>query len=944
MPLEQLIPGSPIATLPRKEQGFIATHHHRPWHYPTEAPESNRKSGPGGDWFGQKAHQGVGVTEKTTQSESGSPPEVPPAGIDAAVMRAAVASELFGDFAKPLTVGRYQIEEPLGEGGMGVVYAARDPVLGRRVALKLVAAGVSKDGSRRARMLREAQALAKLSHPNVVHVYEVGEHEGDVYLSMELVDGVSLRDWLKTGRSVEEIDDVFGQAGRGLSAAHGAGLVHRDFKPSNVMVGKDGRVRVLDFGLAHGTGLSTDGSGSISQSSVDGKVTRTGAVLGTPAYMAPEQIRGEPADERADQFAFCVALFEALSKARPYNFHDLRNHPEQATVHDWSGIPRAWRRALRRGLDVTASRRWPSMDALLAALRRGRTWRRRTPWLLLGGSVLAVLAFQGDDAPEAPCAAISNTLEAWNPAREAQIEAAFAATDAPYASNVWATARGRIDAFASHWQETRDDICSASPSPEAIACLGRARTAFDAALEEYERVDRSNVGSIDALIGFLEAPSTCSRPDPVAFGSTITTDHLDEYAQARAASLAARPQAAIEALQPLVDLPELQGTDALSEVLQLLGNAHNQLSETEAAWRDLARSVDVAASGVTRARALVAWMEFLVRIERSQSATDAARLVEAALSEDSPPSLRARLLVARGTLLAETGNVAEGVSLLEEALRISEGNDQPVELARTRMRLANALDMSEDPADQARAEALYREELERRAETLGEQHPHYAIALFNLSRVVARRGEWAEAEKLLRRAEEIEARTLPADSTSRARTRLELADALFNLGRLDEVEPLLDSAWARLQNLPNTHSDHVAARKLLANFTLRRGQNRAALEHHEALREIDPDDVFVHQNIAHLRALTGDAPGAIDALRRARALVAISEFPDVLQTLLRLDGGIAEVRIARIEGREADARRRIDDTEAGLVAMGDIGQPLEAERLRILEEIRLLRK
>ncbi|MDQ3297575.1 MAG: protein kinase, partial [Myxococcota bacterium] len=190
-------------------------------------------------------------------------------------------------------LGRYSVLASLGAGGMGVVYAAYDPELDRKIAVKVLRHARAGDQLR-----DEARAIAKLAHPNVVAVHDVGRADGDVFIAMEHVDGVTVRDWLRTPHRVPEILHVFEQAGAGLAAAHRAGLVHRDVKPSNIMIGNDGRVRVLDFGLALAD-------------------LEPGTIVGTPAYMAPEQQRGEAVDPRADQYAFCVALWEAVAGRRP---------------------------------------------------------------------------------------------------------------------------------------------------------------------------------------------------------------------------------------------------------------------------------------------------------------------------------------------------------------------------------------------------------------------------------------------------------------------------------------------------------------------------------------------------------------------------------------------------------------------------------------------------
>ncbi len=291
------------------------------------------------------------------------------------------------------TVGRHVVLERVGAGGMGVVYAAYDPDLDRRVALKLLRDEVlgSNDGDEaRQRMVREAKALARLAHPNVVTVYEVSTWCGQVYLSLEFVEGLDLIRWLATPRSPEQILDVVVQAGRGLAAAHAARLIHRDFKPANVLIGADGRARVADFGLArtHATASirpRPPGPGSPTH------LTDADQLMGTPAYMAPEQREGAYVDHRADQFAFCVTLYEALCGQRPFandgwSPQGLVALGEPRTPPRGRMSPQIWR-VVKRGLDLRPALRFASMDALLVALAPPRARR----WGLVVGLLVALL-------------------------------------------------------------------------------------------------------------------------------------------------------------------------------------------------------------------------------------------------------------------------------------------------------------------------------------------------------------------------------------------------------------------------------------------------------------------------------------------------------------------------------------------------------------------------
>lgn len=287
-------------------------------------------------------------------------------------------------------VGPYEILQRIGGGGMGVVFAARDPRTGTKVALKLLRGDlVEGQGNRHARerLVREAQALEQLSHPNVIAVHEVGTMDDEIFLAMEFVDGATLRKWRhEEKRGWKDVLDVLIQAGRGLAAAHHAGLIHRDFKPDNVLVGHDGRVRVTDFGLVRAPASAWPtltpppvpiGGGH--GGGLEEAMVRAHAVLGTPGYMAPEQLQGKPADERSDQFAFCITLFETLYGHRPYRgttVDELRLEleREELQVPGPGGVrvPRRVRAALVRGLSRSPFDRHPSMDVLLVELERAR--------------------------------------------------------------------------------------------------------------------------------------------------------------------------------------------------------------------------------------------------------------------------------------------------------------------------------------------------------------------------------------------------------------------------------------------------------------------------------------------------------------------------------------------------------------------------------------------
>jgi tRNA A-37 threonylcarbamoyl transferase component Bud32 len=348
-------------------------------------------------------------------------------------------------------LGRYTVRALIGAGGMGQVYAATDQELGRSVALKVIRPERVASSYARVRLVREAQALALLHHPNVVTVHDVGAEGDNVFVAMELVDGVTLGDWLRAEpRTWPAIREVFLAAGRGLAAAHAAGIVHRDFKPHNAIVGVD-RVVVVDFGVARADGDAPDPCGDAAASAGPAPpstlrltLTLTGERVGTPHYMAPEQRAGSAVTAKADQFAFCVALYEALSGDKLV---------EGAVLPLGSRVPRFVAAAIARGLSPDPEGRWPSMEALLGAL--GRTFWTRRRKRLAGGAVTAALAAvallgfaagQRVAAPDPCLGGEALIAPVWDDTARAGVHAAFRRTGQVYADGAW---RGRSTVWAS---------------------------------------------------------------------------------------------------------------------------------------------------------------------------------------------------------------------------------------------------------------------------------------------------------------------------------------------------------------------------------------------------------------------------------------------------------------------------------------------------------------
>jgi len=439
-------------------------------------------------------------------------------------------------------IGRYIVVDQLAAGGMGTVYAAYDPELDRKVAIKVLR--WSDEGSAqheaRARMMREAQATARLAHPNVVAVYDVGPVAEQVFIAMELVEGATLASWMNAEtRTLGEILDMFGQAGRGLAAAHHAGLVHRDFKPENVLVGKDGRARVADFGLVREADAPPeDESTPPSRSSMlSVALTQVGTIMGTPRYMAPEQRARKPADARADQYSFCVSLYEALHGRVPHVDTDPTAVDPDPQPAESRAIPAHVRAAIDRGLAEDPAARWPSMDELLAELARDPSAQRRR-WLVAGGGVLAAAAavalVLGRGSTPDPCGGAEARLAGvWGVQQKAATERAFTATHVPFAPAVYASVAEDLDRYAAAWRHSYEDSCRATherhdQSMELLdlrsACLGKRRAELGALATLLTNADAALVRNAASAVASLPPIAECDDVTSLQAPSRLPSD------------------------------------------------------------------------------------------------------------------------------------------------------------------------------------------------------------------------------------------------------------------------------------------------------------------------------------------------------------------------------------------------------------------------------------
>jgi hypothetical protein len=390
-------------------------------------------------------------------------------------------------------------------------------------------------------MLREAQALARLSHPHVVQVFEVGVWRDEVYLAMEYVAGETLRRWLRTSHPWRQVLDVLVQAGRGLQAAHEVELVHRDFKPDNVMVADDGRVRVLDFGLVRavnqgeGDSLAETDEGDTKPGPFAAGITRTGSLLGTPNYMAPERLGPDAVgadDPRSDQFSFCATAYEALFGQRPYLgetlidlMESLRGEPRP--IPRDTPVARRVSAAILRGLARHPSQRWPTMAALLDELEQA-VGRRPSPWPLLAagglaGALLAgslALGWSGDDASAPSCAQLDDAALAgvWDAAQRERLHETLAATELAHASSTTDALSRELDAWASAWLTAQQRACTATHEQGRQStlvldrqqrCLSGQARRVTGLLDVLARPDADVLEHADALLDRVPEPARC---------------------------------------------------------------------------------------------------------------------------------------------------------------------------------------------------------------------------------------------------------------------------------------------------------------------------------------------------------------------------------------------------------------------------------------------------
>jgi tetratricopeptide (TPR) repeat protein len=736
-------------------------------------------------------------------------------------------------------VGRYVVLRELGAGGMGVVYAAYDPELDRKIALKLLLSRAVGDVGR-TRLLREAQALAKLSHPHVVAIYDVGTVGEQVWLAMELVDGQTLGRWLGSPRTWREVLDVMHKAGQGLSAAHAAGLSHRDFKPDNVMVGRDGRVRVMDFGLARigvegGALLDAEGIADEleSESAVAARataLTQAGAVVGTPRYMAPEQLAGAEVTAAADQFSFCVSLWEALFGSRPFAGETVRKlvasvlkgklrSPEGRAVPGWL------RRVCERGLAIDPARRWPSMAALLDALAEGQARARRRKGLamvgvlvLLGGGVEGYRRWGLARRAEA-CEVTGDEVQvAWTAERGQQLHAGLVATGVGYARTTADKVVPRLEQQAQAWREARVEACldaevrgvwDVQMVDRSLWCLDERRSQLESLVDALTQADASVLENAVAATTDLAPVAACRDesmlavldPPPPERREAVRAVRADVT---RAANLewAGRHEPGLElAKDALVRAEALQWAPLTAAARLQLGTLFEATSAPDAAEAALVDAYFEASRGVApqvafdAASALVFMVGY--RAGRHDDGRLWARLAEQALAElrDDDGLARAGLLHNLGNLDAAAGDFERARALHQEALELREQALGP-DHSNVGESLGYLASVPYRTGDFEEAKALFERALAIQKQALGPDHPAVGLSLNNLGVVYSITGDYEPAKQLFVRALPIVEQGLGASHPAVVEVVTNLGMSYMDTGEPEAARPLLERALA----------------------------------------------------------------------------------------------------------------------------------------------------
>ncbi|WP_309893831.1 protein kinase domain-containing protein [Archangium sp.] len=719
-----------------------------------------------------------------------------------------------------ILAGRYALLHPLGQGGMGVVMAAYDTRLDRRVALKLLQPRADRSEAAELRLLREAQAMARVSHPNVLPVFDVGTLEdGRIYIAMELVEGQNLQQWQRERpRSWREVLEAYLSAGRGLAAAHAAGLVHRDFKPHNVLVGRDGQVRVTDFGVVRVSTtaisasapteppMTTSGTEQtpaltpLTGRSWEEQLTEPGAVVGTPRYLAPELLTGRAADGRSDLFSFCVALYEALFQQAPFPGGSFEERARAMLAGNLTAppvrteVPTWVTRAVLSGLAFDPRERPASMRELLQRLSSSPT-QARLRWLVAVATVALVLGItaqalaawrvRSDERAQLCQGAPRRLVGVWDAAVQARVQQAFVATGKPYAQQTFLSVQQALESHASQWVAQHREACEATrlrgeQSEELLTrrmvCLERRLQELEALGQVLSQADVVMVQKAAQAAQSLPSLRQCADtqallaevPPPESGEQQRAVEALRrELAQVQALTLSGRLKQAAEAAEAAVERARpLNYSPVLAEALLAKGRAlatfnptQSLQALTEAAWTANALAQDrlLAAAAVQITKQLAAARRHdELRWWREYTPSLLKRIQGAA-------ELEAEWHTALGIDLVSQGQAAEGLASLERAQRLLAQALGP-DHYRTISAEHNAALAMRGLGRYVQAAKAMEHAASRLESLLGSQHPVVYHVSLNLASVYKRLGRYREAALLLDKAAQVMRQNVPENS------------------------------------------------------------------------------------------------------------------------------------------------------------------------------------
>lgn len=813
-------------------------------------------------------------------------------------------------------LGRYLIIERVGQGGMGEVYAAYDPKLDRRVAIKVLQLDAASDAT--TRLEAEGRALARVRHPNVVTVHDLGLRPGGLFVAMEFIDGEPLSSWIAASRDSSRCVEVFTAAARGLAAAHAAGIVHRDFKPANVMLEHGGRVVVLDFGLARlSPGSRATPSGEFE---VSGDAPATHSAAGTPGYMAPEQINGDPVTSASDQFSWSVSLYQALHGRLPFagrhaveRLESIRAGLSESAGSD--GVPRWLDRIVRRGLAADPEARFASMSAVVAALDNGKARRRRGVQLAVVtlGSVAAVTAgvqaSQTDEQPSLAC--VREAKEAfevvWDLERAEALSTAFDGSGRPHAASTAQRVRRRVDSYAATWHEIAAQACHATlvdsvASQDTLrgrqACLASQTSGLNEVLTVLQDVSREPavVDHAISIVAALASPRTCLArhavtvpPAAVQAAVAAVRAGVARCAARRAAGQFKR--AAQEIATALAQAEALNPTPALVEALAERARLHDARGEYDAALNDAARAVAVATElDLPQLQTEGALTVMRIQGQRLGAYDEAERWL--AISEGAARRLagddllNAKLLWNRGAVQRRRGDAVAAEASLREALALYEaGDEDPLPLSGLVVELAEALG---DQAKYDDAAVLIERTLALRVEALGPMHPGVADTLTSLATSAGRQGRVRDAIALGRRALSLYETGVDQAHPNVGTILNNLAIEYVEAGRLPEALASYDRSLAvREAALGPLHEDvgETLTNRGWALFAA--GRNREALRDlkrsvaiiEAAKGEHAPDLISALTNLGQVAQAQGDLALSIECQRRSLAIATRTRGP-----------------------------------------------------------------